>query len=511
MSDMIARGLSKSNLSKIENLSTVAGKNIEEFPIQIPEIDDTGRIKRAFGYGLSVQTRTLIVFPNTKRYKISSKLTMDVNYTAIAGQGFIIDASAITNGEALLVIGTKYPTYRNTMTAINGLELVGQSQATPGSPTPSEISAAKTNTTIGIKFDGVGSAGASHINLFNTNVYGFGTGVQYNNHSYIITMFNSDVYWCGTCIEMPSGLTDYGERITFVSCSFYNSVTLVKQSNADGSMKFVTCSFDYQSGRAFHVTAGRVTLIGGHIEAKHDDDYFWYVEGQGALLQFQGVEIVIPSEKGNTANYELGYVNSNTALGGLQMTNCFMSIPSYKKQFLIAGDGRVVVRDLITNQLDKKFSISKSLSRLRDGSFKDANALLDWTVEKGTPAIDTTTYYTGTGSLKLNSPDGTGVILNKEVACSPNELVTTSMYVKTENLVANSKMFYVQRRYLDAKGNVLYDATESINTDFDWKLYTFQDYRLAPPGTEKFQLRLSTGATVAACNMWVDEVYVTKN
>jgi len=495
----------------MSDLSTIVGKSIDDFPIQVPEIDDTERIKRAFNFGVTAQLRTLIVFPNTMRYKISNKLTMDVNYTAIAGQGFVIDASAITSGEALLIIGTKYPTYRNTMTAVNGLELVGQSQAYPGYPTSSEISAAKSKNTIGIKFDGVGTAGASHVNLFNTNVYGFGTGVQYNNHAYLITMFNSDVHWCGTSVEMPSGLTDYGERITFVSCSFYNSITLVKQSNSDGSMKFVTCSFDYQSGRAFHLTGGRVTLIGGHIEAKHDDNYFWYIEGQGALLQFIGVEIVVPSEKGNTSNYELGYVHANTALGGLQMTNCFLSIPSYKKQFLIAGEGRVMIKDLVTNQLDKKFSISKSLNRLRDGSFKDNNSLLDWTVEKGTPVIDAITYYAGTSSLKLNSSDGTGVILNKEVACSPNELVTTSMYIKTENLAANSKMFYVQRRYLDGKGNVLHDATESINTDFDWKLYTFQDFILAPPGTEKFQLRLSTGATNPVCTVWVDEVYVTKN
>jgi len=182
-----------------------------------------------------------------------------------------------------------------------------------------------------------------------------------------------------------------------------------------------------------------------------------------------------------------------------------------KKQFLIAGEGRVMIRELVTNQLDKKFSISKSSNRLRDGSFKDMDSLLDWTVEKGTPLIDTTTYYAETSSLKINSPSGIGVTLNKEVACSPNELVTTSMHVKTENLAANSKMFYVQRRYLDGKGNVLQDATESINADFDWKLYTFQDFRPAPPGTEKFQLRLSTGATNPTCNVWVDEVYVTKN
>lgn len=84
----------------MSDLSTVVGKSIDDFPIQVPEFDDTERIKRAFNFGVNAQLRTLIVFPNTIRYKISNKLTMDVNYTAIAGQGFL----TVLAWQALLIL-----------------------------------------------------------------------------------------------------------------------------------------------------------------------------------------------------------------------------------------------------------------------------------------------------------------------------------------------------------------------------------------------------------------------
>ncbi|MNF83500.1 hypothetical protein D3C84_658250 [compost metagenome] len=112
--------------------------------------------------------------------------------------------------------------------------------------------------------------------------------------------------------------------------------------------------------------------------------------------------------------------------------------------------------------------------------------------------------------MKISSPDGNPVTLNKKVPCIPNELVTVSLVVKTQNLVANAKSLFVSRRYLDGKDNVLFDSTETINIDTDWKQYVFQDTKVAPPGTEKFQLRFNTGAWNTACNVWVDEVYITK-
>ncbi|MED3870943.1 hypothetical protein P4574_18290 [Priestia megaterium] len=102
-------------------------------------------------------------------------------------------------------------------------------------------------------------------------------------------------------------------------------------------------------------------------------------------------------------------------------------------------------------------------------------------------------------------------MINKEFACSPNELVTTTLFVKTENLAINAKNFYIQRLYLDANGNVLLDMTKIFSEDIDWRLCIFQDNKPAPPVTEKFQLRLSTGLWSTDCSAWVDDVYITKN
>lgn len=486
-------------------------KCINDFPMQAPEVDYTGSIKRAFEYGVAAKRLLPIIFPNDKVYRISSRLKLDVNYNAMVGYNFIIDSSAITQGEALFITGTVYPSFKNTITVTNGLQLRGISQFDQYPITSEEVAAGKDKSTTGIRFGGSGVSGPAHVNLFNTNIYGFGKGVEYGNNSYIITFFNSNIYWCGLCIDMPKGLTNYGERLTFISCSFYNSDNLIKQSNAHGSMKFITCSFDYQSYKVFHITGGRITVIGGHIEADSDNDFWWYVEGNGSLLQLQGVEIVAKSDKDGKSNSEIGYSHENTALGGIQLTDCFMSIPKYNRQFLIGGNGRVIVNNLVTNQYDKRFAISKGSNRLRDGEFKNDEALLDWNIVRGVPVIDTTVYNSGQSSLKFVSPDTKGIVLKKEFACSPNELVTTTLFVKTENLAINAKNFYIQRLYLDANGNVLLDMTKIFSEDIDWRLCIFQDNKPAPPGTEKFQLRISTGLWNTDCSAWIDDVYITKN
>ncbi|EEK53341.1 hypothetical protein [Bacillus cereus] len=479
----------KEQLEKIKRLN----KHLEDISVNVDdfllntEMYDDEAIKRAIDYAVLNKKRHVRLAMRT--YKITKTLEIDVSYVCLISSGAVIDATEIIEGKAIFVKGTVYPPYTQSVDALINIELIGRG---------------RTNNTIGIYFSSENASSPSHISLRNINIHGFGENVYFGNKSYIITFYACDIWDSNYCV-VSQGTTDAGERYTFIGSSLYNSNNLVKQNNQNSSIKMIACSLDYQSFKSVEIENGRVSLIGCHIEAGSDNDYWFSVKNNGSLLQLTNCEIFVASERNN---FELGYCNESVKLGGIDIRDCFISMARYKKQLLIAGNGRVSAKNIKMFELDKKPGISKSLNVMRDGGFGSIDALLDWDITSETkPTIVNEGKITPV-CLKFQADNGKNCSIKKEFLVSPGELFSFSFWIKTQNLESSGKQFFIEISYLDEKNNILYKGGTIFSKDSDWDLYIVQNAKIAPPGSRKAVVGFNTGAWLNTCSVWIDEVVV---
>lgn len=330
-------------------------------------------------------------------YKINTGLSLDVAKCGIIGEQAIIDASGMTTGIALALTNSITPAYYQGDISIEGLRFIG-----PG---------------IGSSVDCI-SGNATQPSVSRTRIssvmgYNFRRGVVLSDHTWGLNFFACEFWNCADCVYAPGGLTDGGERHTFVGCLFYNSTRGFYQGYNAGSIYFTNCSFDY-NGKQGQLDEGKVSLIGCHIEAtNYATEGFTIGAGVsgGVLLEIIGGWI-------QTTGANVNPLINNS--GNVHIDGPFINNMGSATN-LITGTGRVIWNGNYSYTIHNNPPyVAASLVSLMDGGF-EGTSILDAFISSDTAAITSritganlalttsaTQSRTGSKSMRMAKTFGSG-------------------------------------------------------------------------------------------------------
>jgi hypothetical protein len=456
--------------------------------------DDAPAIQGAIAASEAAGQGAVTFSPGT--YKCTTGLRLAADRTSlVAPAGATLDFSQLSAGAALAVDATltniNDAPQSNLRHQVRGLRILGRDDS----------------GAVGVQLDSKRSfVGA--FNFVDCATDGFLTGVRIGNNSWLNNFINCSFRSPrGTCLGIPAGAENYGERTTFVGCTFYNSAVAVSQGWGYADTYLIGCSVDFCK-RMLTVSGGSVSLVSCHLEASQDDDYYWFVSGDGSLLQIAHSQIlsVVPHRA-----FELGYSDASVGNGGLELSDCFVEVPAYERPTLVAGAGRVAARNITCRQSGVSPPVSAVLGAVR-GRFDSVSDLAGWTqygMDRAT--IDTSTKQAGTGAVKfaVSSP-GRDCSIRADTVMHPQQRLAVSYYVRSSGLGAAKAAFTVDLIYQDRKGNALRaQRLHRLTADQPFTLTMPHVESVAPAGTASARIALSTDrwqSTTPA--VWVDELVV---
>jgi hypothetical protein len=352
-------------------------------------IDDTVAIQSAIT--AAEDLLSAVILP-AGTYKISAGLTIDVSLASLMGLKAVIDATTVS-GPAITCSGSVNPPYFQSTTIISGILIYGPTKTSAGS--------------IGILFStptGSGE-GTSHIMTQNVGLYEFETGIEFRSRAYVQNFLGCDVAGCGTCVNMPSGHTDYGERVTFVGCTLYNSDLGFNINNANGAFHFLACSLDYNAEQG-HVHSGKVFLSDCHVESSNYTSPPFIVDStDGTYLCIRGGWILCTG-----ANTVSLVDNSGTCYIDSAFINNFGSAT-----YLIsgAGVGRVVKTASYATHGNPFFGSETGENTIIDGGFEGSSVIDAFIADDTAPitsrvtgtniALTTSSTYAHSGAKSLKA------------------------------------------------------------------------------------------------------------
>ena len=461
----IAAGASTGTVNRVQtitpNLANYGIVNVKDFGAKGDGVaDDTEAIQAAIYSLVDTKTKGTVLIP-TGKYVIKSKLEIDIAYVSIKANAATIDASNITSGEALHVYGSYYPPFYQSMNCLEGFELIG---------------AGRNTDTIGILFNS-STGGTSHTSYFKLNINKFKTGIVFGSHSYLQTFINCDVSDCKTCVLMPAGYTDYGEKISFIGCTLYDSNNAIEINNGDGAFFITQTSIDYTQHVAT-VTAGILFLTDCHIESRNwgTGDYagispFTLANNNGSLRVEGGILLNTASTVGYSSVIDNQNANNKVQAS---FTNVFVHNIKNVDVFS-SGDGITKVEGTKTFTITEfPHIVSEKNNLMGNGDFANGTINDRIYITEDTVAISgesltgtniklTTSNeyaYKGDYSLKATKTYGAGSSAAFIILCpiKPYLLTTFSFMLYTPNGMPNT--FWVASSYLKIDG--AYRISKSI-------------------------------------------------
>ncbi len=455
--------------------------------------DDAPAIQAAIAASETAGQGAVTFPPGT--YKCTTGLRLAADRTSlVAPAGAILDFSNVTAGVALAIdatLGDMNDTLQfNLRHQARGLRIVG------GDGTG----------VVGVRLESAKSFVAA-FNFVDCAFDGFSTGVTIGRNSWVNNFFNCSFRSRkGTCLTVPGGGENYGERTTLIGCTFYNSAVAFSQAWDYADTYMIGCSLDF-CPRILTVSAGTVSLVGCHLEANEDTDYYWFVSGDGSLLQIANSQVLSVAAH---LSYELGFCDSTVNSGGLELSDCFVDVPAYRRPTLIAGTGRVTARGLSCRRADVRVPVSNVLSAV-PGHFDSAANLAAWTQYGSDRAmIDTGIKQAGAGSVKFAvSGPGRNCALRADAPIRPQQRLALSYYLRSAGLAGAGLQFSVTLTYQDRNGNPLQsERLQDLSVDQPFTL-TVPPVASAPAGTVSARITFSTGrwpSKVPA--VWLDELVI---
>ncbi|MBO0982877.1 hypothetical protein IOC53_03340 [Rathayibacter sp. SD072] len=323
---------------------------------------DEDKLRAAIEYFVAARQEVTITV--SKSFKITRTLVVDSSYISLEFTCGPLNATAITNGPAIVVVGSATSGYPNTRAAITGLRLLG-----PGSAAASSV---------GILFntDSTTAATTRGLGLWGLEVTGFGTGVSFENDAFLISFYNFHIYRCKTAVSMPAGKVNYGENIKFIGGGIGTSTVGVYNANPDGELHFVSTSIDF-CVQAVKVDAGRVILHQPHIEINESGSsstLSQFVTGTNTAAQISISGGHLFFHQTPMANF-LFETNAGGWGGGIQVHQLSLFNTQMKSGYLVGGTGKVRISQHITSDGNGSGSgqgsilHSKAANKLVDGTF----------------------------------------------------------------------------------------------------------------------------------------------
>lgn len=473
--------------------------------------DDLVPIQEAITYANSVG---LPVVFSGKTYALSNGIVFDLSRTSYIGNGSRLDfASAPLNCNCVTVRSPS--ALLKTQHYIEGFELRGFDGRTSPITNDSPIN----TTQAGFFFEGsaLGEAGISHIR--NCSLIFFQHGLRWGNFSFLQKFVEVSIRNCDVCVYFPSGLTEFGENISFHQCVMYSARVGFDITRA--SFYLYGCSLDYLSRKFITLGPGtNLSMFGGHMEGDMDNDYWFDIPvGPDSSFNFYGLEFALAVGSNKTA-FPLGFSDANSATS-INFHDCEFTQfngTNYPFPFLVQGYGRAnglayflggtgAVGDAIGSITHTRLNL------LSDGGFEQT-ALRDFfNTAAGTAATTTAAARTGTRSMMLAPAAGQTTVAEAQFSCKPGDAPIFVFYGQGSGFIADSMFFEVQ--YLDAFFNALGAFGSSVtaaNIPATWSRFQIRGGTLAPIGTAYVRLRIIKASAAAGNSdgggvFYVDDAY----
>jgi len=315
-------------------------------------------------------------------------------------------------------------------------------------------------------------------------------------------------------IYMPSGGTNYGEKISINNSVFDESKLAIYNANGEGDIRVTQTSIDY-CRQAVVVNGGIVSLDNVFVESSSNVSHWFEVDGYGAQLNIGTIQIVDMVTTRTVEIFRVADDTNDSLLGsGLTITDIKLTTGKSSLPFLIKGNGRALVGRIDTYRDAKKSVIARFMNQLAFGNCDTTNSADEWDTHRYTtikPILDTTEKYEGVGSLKFSvGTAGYSVGAQASFPCRPGQTPRVKYHAKTANLQANSKSLVCEWRFLNRKGTQIKTGTgKTISTNVtSWTEYFFVPDTQAPPGTTSVEVSFYGNAWTLDCTAWIDDVVI---
>jgi hypothetical protein len=344
--------------------------------------------------------------------KFNKGVVLDTTYTSFDFSDSELDFSAINDGSSAFTFQGGKKTWNNlsyqNMRFVKGLFMRG---------------GGKTSNSKGITFNSP-TGSIQGVSFWHCDIKEFGTCASFEQNAYLLSFFNCSIGRGNIGVHMPSGFTNYGENIAFFGGVVGNCNLAIKNENSNGNFHFNGTSIDY-SGAIAEAVAGGIFFSNNHIEHNNagtplTDIPFKTGVGDSAKIVFSNVFLMFWT----VPNLDYLFYTENTKqAGGIKLVNTNLFNAKTNTGILCGGTGLIeFVGDPLLYEGSGNMSASPITStannRLIDGLFEDS-AVLDAYISKDTATInnrvtgtnlqltlDTTVFYEGTKSLKVNKVGG---------------------------------------------------------------------------------------------------------
>jgi hypothetical protein len=431
--------------------------------------------------------------------KCATALTMDAANCTLDGRGCTL-LSGLTSAGFLLTITSTEASENCTRHGLRNLFIQGDD----------------TVGVIALSFEATTPAVIAGFTVQSVSINNFQAGVRIYENAFCLNFAGCMFSELGSAVYVPTGGTNYGEKITFNHCFFGNNTKCLETAYEACQLHLINCSLDYSNIIA-SIGRGWALFENCYVENNLDTNE-WFEVGDGAsrpTIIFRGGVISVAGAKTTAL--------CSAASGGriyFENTMFFAVNNSVGGRFL--GSGFVRMRHCFLNGFsnDDQAWASGSSQQNYCGNGAFTTDLSGWTTgsdsggEGGLPTRNATAGSSGGPALEfLLSAPSEDQWIYYDVPCESGENVGITFSAKAENVN------YVISWIAEAHGDGLVIATLAsrngvnvFNGSFPLANTGWNDYRWVyreVPSSAKF-VRFKVKAETNTHKCWVENVVIGK-
>ncbi|MEB2368441.1 hypothetical protein QMO12_03970 [Klebsiella pneumoniae] len=459
-----------------------------------------------------------------------AKTDIDITYASIVGEGgnVVIDAQGIPDaaGNYFMRIFNSKKSDINNLANIFTVKQQGLTVIGPGR---------NSNVAFNV-FQGSGFM------TLGTTAQEFGIGDVYQQNAYIIKHIGRAIQRCVNHVWMPSGYSNYGEGIGYVSCLLSTSAGVgVRNDNPNGAIRLIDCSLDYM-GRIAVTNGGRIEFSECHIEVNNASNKltgipFETASSERAEIIVDGGEIlgyVAPLPESVSTIFRCGANTNGIKLTDVNLMKLVLPAGNYE---INDGAGPFITRGITTiggggNTLVPLLKSDRQ-NTLSDPLYTRPT-ITDWYITQDMAEIKSRTAgynlnltvsadtsISGTKSMKVVKSYGIGSLseIKLRVKAAPGSLSQYALYLKGAALTGQIfvEFYYATTQYQNQYGTPITGRDEQVgptrNIDAaslaDWVRVDQQLLRSYTPDWAEFMVIKLTLSGMSAGSLYVDKVKVT--
>jgi hypothetical protein len=275
--------------------------------------DGTTNDTTAFQAALNSITTTGTVYVPAGTYKLTSSLSLDISKVQLVGEYATLSwATAASNVVGIQVTSNSATGFTQSPSGISGVSLIG-----PGGAT----------TATAINFNDSGSDQVAYGSFDKIAVTNFYNGFTFNNNAYLLSFYDCNIRVDGACTSDYTSLTNAGERMAFVNCTFSGALYGLICQNPNSSWEFVNCSFDCGLYEIYVVGGATINCTNCHFEYLGSVLYSQTNGSSNPYVTFTGCNFI---QRTSNANPNFNNIKGNlTIVGGLMSVSSALSTNIY--------------------------------------------------------------------------------------------------------------------------------------------------------------------------------------